>query len=459
MKIIAVTKCPVGVAHTYIAAEKIEKTCKERGFDVKVETQGSQGVENYLTKEDITNADYVIIAADVAIAEKDRFNGKKVLEVPIKEAIKKTNDLLDSLENRSILQGGEQKVYTNESISPMKSLMNGVSHMIPFVVVGGLFIALSLAIGGKPTDTGLVIPDGSIFNKVLAIGAIGFTLMIPILSGYIAFSISGRAALAPAMICAMVANDKDILSTSAGTGFIGAIITGFLVGYIVKYMNKWPIPKSLRAVMPIFVIPILTVTIVSTLFIMFLGQPTAMLMTGFENLLTSLSKNPSTSLLLGALLGAMIATDMGGPINKVAFLFGLSSITAGNPIIMGSVACAIAVPPLSVGISTLVSKKYYEEDEQAAGISAILMGLIGITEGAIPFAAADPKRVMPSIIIGSAVSGAISMFFGITDNVPHGGPIVALLGAVNKIGLFFLCLAIGISVSVILLHLLKKSKK
>lgn len=457
MKILAVTKCPVGVAHTYIAAEKIEKEAKNMGFDVKVETQGSQGIENLLSKEDIDSADYIIIAADVAISEKERFNGKKIIEVPIKTAIKDTKNLLSNLNEKAMLQKGEIKNTSfNSEFSFMKSLMNGVSHMIPFVVLGGLFIALSLALGGKAEASGLVIDTNSIYNKILAIGVIGFNLMIPVLAGYIAFSISGRAALAPAMICAVVANDANILGTKSGTGFIGAIIVGFLVGYIVLQINKIKIPKELRAVMPLFVIPIITVLIVSSIFILFLGKPISLLMEFLENMLTVLSKTPSAKILLGFILGAMIATDMGGPINKIAFLFGVSSISLGNPIIMGSVAAAIPVPPLAMGISTLISKELYNEEEKAAGIPALLMGLIGITEGAIPFAAANPKAVLPSIILGSATAGAIAMLLNVTNHVPHGGPIVALLGAITNIAYFFIAIIIGIIVSILALKILKK---
>lgn len=462
MYIIGVTKCPVGVAHTYMAAEKLEKTGIKLGHQMKIETQGSVGVENGLTAEDIKKADYVIIAADVAIEGKERFAGKKVLELPIKHVIKNAKDVIENLETTAKMQQGATKTgdskekNSKEGSSIVKQMMNGVSHMIPFVVLGGLFIAVSLALGGTATEAGMSLDPNSFWGKVSAIGSIGFSLMIPILAGYIAHAISGRAALAPAMICAFVANDPAILGTEAGTGFIGAIVVGFAAGYLVKWINTWKVPKSLRAVMPIFVIPLLTVSIISAAFILLLGTPIAWLMTGLESLLVALSASKSTSIILGLVLGAMVAADMGGPINKVAFLFGVASIAAGDPVIMGAVACAIPVAPLALGISTLVAKKCYSEEEQAAGIPAILMGLIGISEGAIPFASADPARVIPSIVVGSSVAGALGMFFNITNVVPHGGPIVGLLGATNNMLLFLAIIAIGTAVSTLMLTVLKR---
>lgn len=464
MFIIGVTKCPVGVAHTYMAAEKLELTGKKMGHTMKIETQGSSGVESRLTEEDIQKADYVIIAADVAIEGKERFAGKKVIELPIKQVIKSAKTVIEELPQTAVLQKGAVVNKGKDSNAAngkefVKQMMNGVSHMIPFVVLGGLFIAISLALGGSPTDAGMQIDPNSFWGKVNAIGGIGFNLMLPILAGYIAHAIGGRAALAPAMICALVANDPAILGTGAGTGFIGAIVVGFAAGYLVKWINTWPVPKSLRAMMPIFIIPLVTVSIISAAFILFIGTPIAWIMTGLESLLTMLSASPSTSIILGLVLGAMVAADMGGPINKVAFLFGVASIAAGNPHVMGAVAAAIPVAPLALGISTLIAKDSYSEEEQAAGIPAILMGLIGISEGAIPFASADPKRVIPSAIVGSAVAGAIGMFFGITDAVPHGGPIVGLLGATNNLMLFLLAIAIGTAVSALMVTVLKRRAK
>ncbi|NLJ31674.1 MAG: PTS fructose transporter subunit IIBC [Clostridiales bacterium] len=466
MKIVGVTKCPVGIAHTYLAAEKLDKAGKKLQHEIKVETQGAQGTENKLTDEEIAQADYVVIAADAAIEGKDRFVGKKVLEIPIKEVIRDAAAVINSLGNRSKVyeqtkteEGTEKRGASGVSggKGAMKQLMNGVSYMIPFVVVGGLFIAISISFGGTPTAKGMVI-NSEFWNRVSAIGSIGFNLMIPILAGFVAFAISGRAALAPAMISAMVANNKDILGTSAGTGFIGAILVGYMAGYLVKWMNTWKIPKSIRPVMPIFVIPILGTGIISAALIFVLGAPISWFMTALQNILNVLSKNSATAIPLGLLLGAMIGFDMGGPINKVAFLFGTASIVSGTPQIMGAVACAIPVPPLAMGLATLIDKKCFDDEEQAAGVPALLMGLIGISEGAIPFAASDPKRVIPSNIIGASIAGAIGMVLGITDAVPHGGPIVGFLGATNNLALFLLTIVIGSVITAVLTVFLKRRK-
>ncbi|QKN23172.1 PTS fructose transporter subunit IIC [Caproicibacterium lactatifermentans] len=471
MKIVGVTKCPVGIAHTYLAAEKLEKAAKALQYEVKIETQGAQGTENKLTPEDVASADYVIVAADVAIEGKERFNGKKTLVLPIKDVIKDASGVLQSLPTRAQTyssseegteEGEAEKKESSGDVSAgktaMKQLMNGVSYMIPFVVVGGLFIAVSISCGGTPTAKGMVVSPG-FWSKVNQIGSMGFNLMIPILAGFIAYAISGRAALAPAMISAMVANSKEILGTSAGTGFLGAILVGYLAGYLVKWMNSWRVSKSLRPVMPIFVIPILGTAAVSAALILFLGAPISWLMTALNNALTFLSKNPATAIPLGLLLGAMIGVDMGGPINKVAFLFGTASIVTGTPQIMGAVACAIPVPPLAMGLATLVGKKCFDEEERAAGIPALLMGLIGITEGAIPFASCDPKRAIPSIVVGSSVASALGMVLGITDVVPHGGPIVGFLGATNSLPLFLLTIGVGTVVSMLMVIALKSRKQ
>ena len=466
MKIIGVTKCPVGIAHTYLAAEKLQQAGNKLGDEMKVETQGAQGTENKLTEEDIQQADYVVIAADVAIEGKDRFVGKKVLELPIKEVIKDAVGVLNSLAERA--QTYEATAVSAEDKEPskktesggktaMKQLMNGVSYMIPFVVVGGLFIAVSISCGGVPASKGMVVTS-EFWKRVNSIGSIGFSLMIPILAGFIAYAISGRAALAPAMIAAMVANDKTILGTGAGTGFLGAILVGYLAGYLVKWMNTWKVPKSIRPIMPIFVIPILGTGIISAALVLFLGAPVAWLMTSLQNALAFLSKNPATAVPLGLLLGAMVGVDMGGPINKVAFLFGTASIVSGTPQIMGAVACAIPVPPLAMGLATFIDRKCFNEEERAAGLPALLMGLIGITEGAIPFAAEDPKRVIPSTVIGGSIASAIGLVLGITDVVPHGGPIVGFLGATNNLALFLITILIGTLVTAFLSIALKNRK-
>lgn len=461
--IVGVTKCPVGIAHTYMAAEKIKKAGEAAGYSVKVETQGASGTEDTLTQAEIDAADFVVLAIDVEIDGMERFVGKKVLFSNTPSAIKDAASLIAQAQNAPIYTNGNKQATQadagpkrKEQNPAVKQLLNGVSHMIPFVVVGGLFIALSIALGGHATPAGMVVAKGTIWETMNQVGGLGFTLMIPVLAGFTAHAIAGRAALAPAMISSMVANSPDILRTKAGTGFLGAILVGFAAGYLVKWMNSWPIPKNLRSIMPIFVIPLLGTAIISAAFVFLLGGPISALMTALQNMLNSLAASPSTSIILGLLLGAMVSIDMGGPVNKVAFLFGVASITAGNPMIMGAVACAIPVPPLSAGLATLIrSDLNVDADEKNAGISAMLMGLIGITEGAIPLATTRPSQVFPGIIIGSAVAGATGMMFKITDAVPHGGPIVGVLGATNNIVLFFAAILIGTAVSAAIIAALK----
>lgn len=458
MKIVGVTKCPTGIAHTYLAAQKLEEAGKDLGYEVKIETQGSQGTENRLTSAEIAAADYVIIAADVAIDEKERFAGKQLTEMEIKPVIKDATAVLKALPQTSSKMGGAVAASSDDAakVSPVKALMNGASHMIPFVVVGGLFIALSIALGGTATADGMAVADG-FWSTMNAIGAAAFGLMYPILAGYIAYSISGRAALAPAMIGAQVAVTPAILGTEAGTGFLGCIVMGFAAGYLVKWFNSWPVPQAIKPIMPIFVIPLIGTGLISAIFILVLAQPVSWLMTSLNALLASLAADTSTSILLGLVLGGMVAVDMGGPVNKVAFLFGTAAIAEGNPEIMGMVAAAIPVPPLACGLATLIYQKGFNDEQKSSGISALLMGCIGITEGAIPFAAEDPGRVLPSIIIGSAVAGAVAGVFGITDVVPHGGPIVGVLGATNNLLLFMVAIIAGTLVAAALIAAFKKA--
>lgn len=565
MKIIGVTKCPTGIAHTYMAAARIEKECERLGYEVKVETQGSQGTENKLTKREIAKADYVIIAADVVIEEPERFYGKWVLKTRIKPLLKNTQGVFERLEQDSFIMGGasfqnennqnrnensgnvenfqnkntkdknaentedknienreknrdavnqnityqnainrsriventqenqkaekivgkgyrkeleneqsiagdnkakqsdknnknkivktkkekkQEKEYKDLSdIDIIGQLMNGASYMIPFVVVGGLLVSLSLSMGAQTSADGTVVYIG-LWNKIHAIGNLAFTLMYPILSGFIAFSIAGRATLAPAMIGAMVATDGEILGTEGGTGFIGCIIVGYLVGYLVKWMNSWNLAKEFKPMMPIFIIPLTGVAVVSALFIFVLGKPVTLITDLLNSLLVELAKNPSSAVVLGIVLGAMVGIDMGGPINKVAFFFGVTSIAQGNLQIMGIVSTSIAVAPLSMGIAAVVGKDKFTPEEKSAGIYTIFMGIIGISEGAIPFAASDPGHVLPAVVAGSALTGAAAAVCGVTSAVPHGGLVVALFKATNYMSLYFLCVMAGTALSV-----------
>lgn len=319
--------------------------------------------------------------------------------------------------------------------------MNGVSYMIPFVVVGGLLIAISLAIGGHATPDGLVIPEDSFWMDVNNIGVIGFKLMVPILSGYIAYAIGDRPALVPGMIGGWIAADGSLYHSEAGAGFIGAIVTGFLAGYLVLWIKKVKVPKFVQPIMPIIVIPIVATTALGLFFIYVIGQPISWV---FEHLTSWLGGMTGTSaILLGAILGLMIAFDMGGPVNKTAFLFGAGLIATGNMTVMGMCAAAIPVMPLGQGLATVVRRKLYSEQERETGMASLFMGMFGISEGAIPFAAARPAQVIPANMLGGAVAGAIAGVAGVTDAVPHGGPIVAVLGAVGGVPMFFVAVAVG----------------
>ncbi|MFF1717485.1 fructose-specific PTS transporter subunit EIIC [Streptomyces sp. NPDC058268] len=450
LKLLAVTACPTGIAHTYMAAEKLSQAAESLGVDMKVETQGSIGAENVLTDNDVRNADGIIIAADKDV-DRSRFAGKRVLSVGVSEGISHPERLIEQVQSAPVHGGGDGGGSAEtasggggggkERSLAYKALMNGVSYMIPFVVVGGLLIAISLALGGDATSKGYVIPEGTFWAHVNAIGVIGFTLMVPILSGYIAYAIGDRPALVPGMIGGWIANTGELYDSKAGAGFIGAIVTGFLAGYLVLWIKKIKVPKFAQPIMPIIVIPIVATTALGLFFIYVIGKPISWI---FEHLTDWLSGMTGTSaILLGAILGLMIAFDMGGPVNKTAFLFGTGLIATGNQTVMGMCAAAIPVMPLGQGLATLIRRRLYSEQERETGMAALFMGLFGISEGAIPFAAARPAQVIPANMLGGAVAGAVAGMASVKDAVPHGGPIVAVLGAVGGVPMFFIAIAIG----------------
>ncbi|WP_313672962.1 fructose-specific PTS transporter subunit EIIC [Mycolicibacterium sp.] len=444
MRYVAITACPTGIAHTYMAAEKLQMAASESGHELKVETQGSIGAENVLTAADIAAADAVIIAADKNV-DLDRFAGKRVLTVGVADGIHKPAELLMRAINAPV-QAGTAAVATEENISLgqtlYRALMAGVSPMIPFVVVGGLLIAVSLSLGGTPDPSGgLVVPEGTFWWKMLQIGTIGFQMMIPILAGFIAMSIADRPGLVPGMITGIVANTGTIYGSEAGSGFLGAILAGFLAGYVTLAIKRVKVPKFMAGIMPIIVIPMFATVVSSLAFIYVLGKPIAGLFSALTNWLSGLSG--ANAVVLGIILGVMIAFDMGGPVNKVAFLFGVGLIATGQTAPMGMIGAAIAAPPIGQGLATVLRRKLYDDSEQEMGLAAMFMGLFGITEGAIPFAAADPARVIPANMVGGAVAGATAALFGVTNAVPHGGGIVAVLGAVHGIPGYLIAIALG----------------
>ncbi|MDN4078790.1 PTS fructose transporter subunit IIABC [Paenibacillus polymyxa] len=461
MKILAITSCPNGIAHTYMAAENLQKAAAKLGIEMKVETQGSIGVENQLTEQEIREADGIIIAADKTVV-KDRFVGKKLLVVGVQDGIRRPEELIQRV------MKGNVPVYQAESRTSEASsqenkpkqnpiyrhLMNGVSYMVPFIVIGGLLIAIALTIGGEKTPGGLVIPDGSFWKTVQDIGSASFTFMIPILAGFIAMSIADRPGLAPGMVGGFIAANGSFYGSEAGAGFIGGIIAGFLAGYVALGIRKMKVGRALQPIMPIIIIPVLSSLIVGLIFVFIIGSPVAQLFEALTGWLAGMQG--TSSILLALILGAMISFDMGGPVNKVAFLFGSAMIGEGNYEIMGPIAVAICIPPIGMGLAAMINKRKFAPAEREAGKATFTMGLFGITEGAIPFAAQDPLRVIPSIMAGSMVGSVIAMLGNVGDKVAHGGPIVAVLGAVDNVLMFFIAVIVGAAVSVILVSLLKR---
>ncbi|RFT99603.1 PTS mannose transporter subunit IIABC [Paenibacillus jamilae] len=461
MKILAITSCPNGIAHTYMAAENLQKAAAKLGIEMKVETQGSIGVENQLTEQEIREADGIIIAADKTVV-KDRFVGKKLLVVGVQDGIRRPEELIQRV------MKGNVPVYQAESRASEASsqenkpkqnpiyrhLMNGVSYMVPFIVIGGLLIAIALTIGGEKTPGGLVIPDGSFWKTVQDIGSASFTFMIPILAGFIAMSIADRPGLAPGMVGGFIAANGSFYGSEAGAGFIGGIIAGFLAGYVALGIRKMKVGRALQPIMPIIIIPVLSSLIVGLIFVFIIGSPVAQLFEALTGWLAGMQG--TSSILLALILGAMISFDMGGPVNKVAFLFGSAMIGEGNYEIMGPIAVAICIPPIGMGLAAMINKRKFAPAEREAGKATFTMGLFGITEGAIPFAAQDPLRVIPSIMAGSMVGSVIAMLGNVGDKVAHGGPIVAILGAVDNVFMFFIAVIVGAAVSVILVSLLKR---
>ncbi|MEL7594149.1 fructose-specific PTS transporter subunit EIIC [Aeromonas veronii] len=459
--IIGVTGCPAGIAHTYLAAESLERAAKELGYEVKVETNGSIGVKNSPTADEIARASAIVVACDKQV-DMARFNGKPLIKTGVKAPIKDGKGLIEqALKAPAYVAGkedkkGEEKRASGGSSDLYRYLMNGVSHMIPFVVTGGLLIALSLAIGGNPTPSGMQIPEGSMWNQILNVGVAAFTLMIPILAGYIAYAIGDRPALAPGFIGGWIANNGSFYGADAGTGFIGAIIAGLLVGYLVRWIATRQYHKMVQPLVPILIAPIVGSLFIAAVFIFIIGAPIADMMTGLNAMLLSMSGG--SLVLLGIVLGGMAGFDMGGPVNKVAFLFSVGMIASGQTQFMGAMACAIPAAPLGMSLATVLGRKLgiFDASEIEAGKAAGAMGLVGISEGAIPFAARDPLAVIPANILGSMTAAVMAFLFGITNSVAHGGPIVALLGAVNKPLLALLCMICGAIVTGVVAVALKK---
>lgn len=460
MKILAITSCPNGIAHTYMAQEKLEQAAQEMGVDIKVETQGGVGAENVITSKEIREADGIIIAADRQV-DLSRFDGKLIINESVREGIHKPKELIQRIidkdghihhdRNGDTNQKDDEQDQKSGMQMVYQHLMNGVSFMVPFIVVGGLLMAIALTLGGEASSKGLVIPDDSFWKSIENIGSLAFSFMVPILAGYIAVSIADKPGLVPGMIGGAIAADGSFYGSDAGAGFLGGIVAGFIAGYIAKWIKNIKVPKAMAPIMPIIIIPIISSLIVGLIFIFLIGAPIASI---FEGLTTWLKSMQGTNIVILALIvGAMIAFDMGGPVNKVAFLFGSALIAEGNYAVMGMVAVAVCTPPIGLGLATFINKRKFNKGEIEMGKASFTMGLFGITEGAIPFAAQDPLRIIPSNMIGAMVAAVIAAIGGVGDRVAHGGPIVAVLGGIDQILWFFIAVIIGsiVTMSVVLI--------
>lgn len=446
---IAVTACPTGIAHTYMSAEALNKGARDLGVEIKVETNGSAGVKNELTAADIKKAVGVIIAADKNV-EMDRFDGKKVIVTGTKAAIKDPKGLINQVKTADIYRSGKKSTGTaKERTGFYKHLMSGVSNMLPFVVGGGILIAISFMFGIKAFDP--ADPNFSPIAKFLMdIGGGGaFGLMVPILAGFIGLSIADRPGFMPAMVAGIMAN-------KSGGGFLGGLIGGFVAGYIVLALKKAfaNLPETLEGIKPVLLYPLFGLLLTGIAMQLILTPVVAInnSMSGFLNGLGT-----GNLVILGVVLGGMMAVDMGGPVNKAAFAFGIAAIASGNNAPHAAVMAGGMVPPLAIALSTTFFKKKYDEEERKAGLTNYIMGASFITEGAIPFAAEDPLRVIPSLIVASALAGGLAMLFGTELPAPHGGLFVIPL--VKNAGMYVVSILAGSVVGAVLLGVLKKDKQ
>jgi PTS system fructose-specific IIC component len=487
MKIVAVTSCPTGIAHTYMAAEALEQAARNAGHEIKVETQGAAGAEA-VADADIAAADAVVFAADVEVRNRERFAGKPLVQTSVKRAINDAPNLIAEAEAAASAApvaatatpaagggdagrpvpptptgggggGGGAAAFGNQLRG---WLMTGVSYMIPFVAAGGILIALGFLFGGgavKPkvyggtfegvtyqaiTDFTQVVQKAGWAGLLFLIGATAFSMLVPILAGFIAYAMADRPGLVPGIVAGLLAN-------LVGAGFLGGLVGGLLAGAIALYLVRLKVPRAFAGIMPVVVIPLVATLLVGFLMVVVIGKPIAAAQTGLTHWLNGLSG--SNAVLLGLLLGLMMGFDLGGPVNKVAYTFGLAALASGNIQVMAAVMAAGMVPPLAMALATVLRKHLFSDAERKAGEAAWLLGASFITEGAIPFAAADPIRVVPSMMAGSGVTGALSMAFKCGSRAPHGG--IWVIGLIEKPLLWFLAIVIGVAVSAALVIVLK----
>jgi PTS system fructose-specific IIC component len=471
MKFVAVTSCPTGIAHTYMAAEALEQAAKEAGHDITVETQGSAGAQR-LTPQQIAEADAVIFAADVEVRDRERFAGKPLVVGGVKRAISSGPAMLAEAEQAAVRQpaavggarpadlgppgGGAPPGGPHFGIKLRGWLMTGVSYMIPFVAAGGILIALSFVFGGAQvaskvsggtfhgvtypgvTDLSTLWATAGFAGILFKTGALTFSMLVPILAGFIAYAMADRLGLVPGIVGGLVAS-------AIGAGFLGGLVAGLLAGAVALWLGRIQVPRAVRGIMPVVVIPLLSAFVVGFLMFVVVGQPIAAATRGMNSWLGGLSG--TNAIVLGALLGLMMGFDLGGPVNKVAYTFGVAALAGaagGSSTIMAAVMAAGMAPPIALAMATVVRKTFFTHAEREAGEAAWLLGASFITEGAIPFAAADPVRVIPSMMIGSAVTGGLSMAFKCSSPAPHGG--IWVVGLIGKPLLWVIAILVGAAV-------------
>lgn len=467
-RVLAVTACPTGIAHTYMAAEALEKAAAQMNLSIKVETNGSAGVKNRLTAQEIEQADGIIVAADKNV-ETARFAGKKVLFVPVSDGIHKPQQLLEQIESGTVAvyekekkAAVQQQEQGKESFGRQlyKHLMNGVSHMLPFVIGGGILIAIAFLLDDysiNPANFGMNTPLAAFFKTV---GGVAFDFMLPILAGYIAYSIADRPGLAVGIVGGYIAKVGNSFANISGEnavsgGFLAALLAGFVAGYLVLGIKKLAdkLPESMEGIKPVLIYPLFGVLLIGVF--MFAVNPTmAAINTGITGFLNSMGG--SSKILLGCIVAGMMSIDMGGPFNKAAYVFGTASIASGNYDVMAAVMIGGMIPPLAVALATTFFKKKFTSEERKSGVVNYIMGLCFITEGVIPFAAADPLRVIPSCVAGSAVAGGLSMLFGCTLRARPGG--IFVFPVVGNVVGYLICFGSGSLVGMLLLGVLKKDK-
>ena len=460
-KLLAVTACPTGIAHTYMAAEGLEKAAKAKNCFIKIETRGSGGAKNVITDQEIAEADCIIVTADTQVPL-DRFDGKKVIIRQVSDGISKADELVDLALSGNVpvyhaAEGAKTEVKSSGGIGHQiyAQLMNGVSHMLPFVIGGGILIAIAFLIDGLSIDInslpadqranfGTITPIAAMFKQI---GGVAFGFMLPILAGFIAMAIGDRPALALGFVGGMMA-------ANGKSGFLGALVAGFVAGYLILALRKAcdKLPTALEKIAPVLIYPVVGIMVMG-FFMMFIVEPImGGINTGLNNALTGMGS--SSKVVLGLVLGGMMAIDMGGPFNKAAYVFGTAAIAAGNYDIMAAVMIGGMTPPCAIALATILFKDKFTKEERESGPTNFIMGLAFISEGAIPYAAADPLHVLPSCIAGSAIAGGISMFFGCTLMAPHGG--IFVFPVVGNALMYLVALVVGTAVSAVLLGLLKK---